>query len=276
MIRIKNRASLFLLGICCLSPWVYAAQEPVDDGENIPIELPGMVDQAQDEMLQLFRDIEKNLREVDILLSDAGAGDTSGLADVEEAGIGRLLENSRDRSQQVLSDIDRLLEIAEQMGQQQNSGGGSESSQSQSQQQSSGDSQGSSQQSGQQTTRREQTPERPGEERGGESPEGGEQPDGQQPDGQQPGEQQQNNPQGEQPSDSQAVSNTDPSQRPGSEPPTDPTGAGVPEDPSGDRWGDLPVHVQDVFRGEDAEEMPPRYREWIDAYYRRLNRRGGR
>jgi hypothetical protein len=31
-----------------------------------------------------------------------------------------------------------------------------------------------------------------------------------------------------------------------------------------------------VFRGEDSEQMPARYREWIDAYYRRLNQRGGR
>ena len=90
------------------------------------------------------------------------------------------------------------------------------------------------------------------------------------------GAQQQPNHQGERPSDGQEQSNTDPSQRPANEPPTDPTGAGSPNDPASDRWGDLPVHVQDVFRGEDAEEMPPRYREWIDAYYRRLNRRGGR
>ena len=69
---------------------------------------------------------------------------------------------------------------------------------------------------------------------------------------------------------------TDPTNRLGSEPPTDPTGAGSPHDPAGDRWGDLPVHVQDVFRGEDSEQMPARYREWIDAYYRRLNQRGGR
>ncbi|MCH2106086.1 MAG: hypothetical protein MK291_05540, partial [Planctomycetes bacterium] len=244
-----KRASLTLLSLCCLGHTAAALQDPEPEGENVPIELPGAVDQAQEEMLQLFRDIEQNLRKVDILLSDAGAGDTSGLAEVEEAGIGKLLEDSRERSEQVLKDIDRLLELAEQAGQQQSSSG-SQSNQSQSQPQGSSSSQGSSQ-GGQQTTRREQTPERPGEEPSGQTPGEGEQPEGQQ-----PGEQeQQPNQQGERPSDGQEQSNTDPSQRPANEPPTDPTGAGSPNDPASDRWGDLPVHVQDVFRGEDAEEM---------------------
>jgi hypothetical protein len=265
------RASLALAVLCCLGPQAAALQDPQPEPEeeNTPIQLPGMVDQAQEEMLQLFRDIEQNLRKVDILLSDAGAGDTEGLAEVQESGIGRLLEDTRDRSEQVLQDIDRLLEIAEEMGQQ--SGGSGESGEPQSQQGDSPGSQGSSSTSGTQTTRREQTPETPGEESPGQTPQPGEQPNGQE-----PGNEQQPPSQGERPTDGQDPSNTDPNLRPGSEPPTDPTGAGSPNDPTSDRWGDLPVHVQDVFRGEDSEQMPPRYREWIDAYYRRLNRRGGR
>lgn len=39
-----------------------------------------------------------------------------------------------------------------------------------------------------------------------------------------------------------------------------------------DRWGDLPIHVRDLFRAQGNGDLPPRYREWIDAYYRRLNR----
>ncbi|MAF66292.1 MAG: hypothetical protein CMJ84_11630 [Planctomycetes bacterium] len=38
-----------------------------------------------------------------------------------------------------------------------------------------------------------------------------------------------------------------------------------------DRWGDLPVHVRDVFRYEGGHGLPPEYRDWIDSYYRRLN-----
>jgi hypothetical protein len=38
-----------------------------------------------------------------------------------------------------------------------------------------------------------------------------------------------------------------------------------------DRWGDLPVNVRDVFRAQGGSDLPVRYREWIDAYFKRLN-----
>ena len=40
-----------------------------------------------------------------------------------------------------------------------------------------------------------------------------------------------------------------------------------------DRWGDLPVYARDVFRAEGGADFPSAYREFIDAYYKRLNRR---
>jgi len=40
-------------------------------------------------------------------------------------------------------------------------------------------------------------------------------------------------------------------------------------------WGELPIHYRDVFRAEGGAGMPAEYRDWIDAYYRRLNRRAG-
>ena len=40
-----------------------------------------------------------------------------------------------------------------------------------------------------------------------------------------------------------------------------------------ERWGDLPIHVRDLFRTEGGGDLPPQYRDWIDSYYRRLNRR---
>jgi len=39
-----------------------------------------------------------------------------------------------------------------------------------------------------------------------------------------------------------------------------------------DRWGDLPVYARDLFRAQGGADLPVRYREWIDAYYKRLNR----
>ena len=43
-----------------------------------------------------------------------------------------------------------------------------------------------------------------------------------------------------------------------------------------DGWGDLPTHVRDTFRSEGRSELPARYRDWIDEYYRKMNRRGPR
>ena len=42
---------------------------------------------------------------------------------------------------------------------------------------------------------------------------------------------------------------------------------------SNERWGDLPLQVRELFRTEGGGEMPVQYRDWIDAYYRRLNQR---
>lgn len=38
-----------------------------------------------------------------------------------------------------------------------------------------------------------------------------------------------------------------------------------------ERWGDLAFHAREVFRNAGGAELPPRYRTWIDQYYRRLN-----
>ena len=88
---------------------------------------------------------------------------------------------------------------------------------------------------------------------------------GQKPEGQEP------KPGGEEPKGNQ----DDPEQ-------TDPKQAGAPpgyetQDPlhatGGDEWGNLPVHVRELFRAEGGQRLPARYRDWIDSYYRRLNRR---
>ncbi len=39
-------------------------------------------------------------------------------------------------------------------------------------------------------------------------------------------------------------------------------------------WGNLPIHLRDIFRAEGQGDMPARYRDWIDSYYRRLNEHG--
>ena len=48
---------------------------------------------------------------------------------------------------------------------------------------------------------------------------------------------------------------------------------GGPSGASGnEEWGDLPVHLRKVFQNGVSEDVPPRYRDWVDSYYKRLNR----
>lgn len=42
-----------------------------------------------------------------------------------------------------------------------------------------------------------------------------------------------------------------------------------------EQWGNLPIHLRELFRAEGGQRLPARYRDWIDTYYRRLNRRSG-
>jgi hypothetical protein len=58
----------------------------------------------------------------------------------------------------------------------------------------------------------------------------------------------------------------------GDEPPSDELGPGSSKAPLDDGWGNLPQHVRDTFRSEGRGDMPTRYRDWIDAYYEKLNR----
>jgi hypothetical protein len=224
----------------------------------------------QARLKQLFRDVETKLADVDVLLSDAAAGDTSRLAEVEEAGIADLLRESLEHGRSAQRDIEAILEIARQMGQSQ--GASSSSSQGQQQGQSQGG-EGSPLDRGQQSQSREATPEAPGGQRPGEQQPGQQQPGGQEPGGERPGEPQ-DRPGGE-PRDPRAGEG-DGENRDGDDPRA---GAADPARTPGDAdetWGNLPRHVQDAFRSEGRSELPARYRDWIDDYYRKLNRRSSR
>ena len=212
-------------------------------------------DQAREEMIRLFGEVETRLRQIDELLYEASAGE-AGLAGAEETSISMLLDNTESRSDEVLQRIDRILEIAQQMGGGQGSSGQQQQSEQQSQGQSPLDQQPNSQ------GQREATPQV------GEQP--GEKPENQQ---SKPEQNQPNSPQdGKQP-DSPRESAAEPNNRDAeSQPPGSETGR-VQVTDTAERWGDLPVHVRDLFRSEGGREMPTEYRDWIDSYYRRLNRR---
>jgi len=111
-----------------------------------------------------------------------------------------------------------------------------------------------------------------------EGPREGEQ-QGQQ-EGQQPGEQpgQQESPQQDQPGEGQPRG--DQADRPGGQkdqgdaPAEGETGAGTRSGNDVEIWGNLPIHLRDIYRAEGREDLPAQYRDWIDSYYRRLNDSG--
>jgi hypothetical protein len=214
-------------------------------------------DRAQSEMRELFGKVERRLREIDRLLSDAGAGDTAALAGVKKAGIDELLRTSQARQREVLEDIDRILVLARENQSRSGSGSGSPSGEPQSGGKSPIDKQG------EQQSEREDTPSAP---KKGEKP-GSQNKDGAQPkpDKPEPGD--------GQPRDPGASPNKNPKNSPGPVPPAPAADAASKADSGKDRWGDLPIKVRDVFRTEGGGDMPVQYREWIDAYYRRLNKK---
>jgi hypothetical protein len=100
-------------------------------------------------------------------------------------------------------------------------------------------------------TEGEQTPDSPGEKPGGDRPN---QP---QPSGAKPDDRGQNPPSG--------------TNRP-SAAREDPSGAPVGAGNDAERWGTLPERVRHVFQNQITDDLPLQYRDWIDSYYRRLNR----
>ncbi|MEZ6013952.1 MAG: hypothetical protein R3F49_02455 [Planctomycetota bacterium] len=230
---------------------------------------PGAGSDPQAEMLELFKKVEKRLNRMSELLGQASAGDIDALQKVGSAGIDELIRNAeaapaastpqglggliaatQSHGREVVKEIDEVLELARQQAQQQ-------------QQQSGGGGGGQS-----------QSPPQPGgQPKQGQTPENSRQMQGEQ--APQPG-------QGQEPKNEPQPGGSDP-QRGEDNPPVTPQengeappGADIGAPASaeeGGQWGDLPVHVRRVFRNGVSEDVPPRYRDWIDAYHKRLSTR---
>ncbi len=195
----------------------------------------------QQEIVDLVHAVERRLVAIDRRLGDAGAG-VAPLEQAQESGLDDLLRRAAQDSQQTVQDIDRILDLAAQLDANQQSGSG-----------------------GQQSPKPED----------GESPLDAERDRGPQQreetpsDPSSPGEQ----PHGEQPKD-QAQPDQNP---PGGENRPDRARAeagGAPGSSADDanRWGELPVRYREVFRNQGGAELPVQYRDWIDAYHRRLSK----
>lgn len=261
-----------LVWLCLCLP---VAALPLRQDEAPPRRLSQQAEDGQAEMLRLFGEVEKQLKEIDKLLSDAAAGDTKKLREAGLSSMDELLRQTADNSRKVQADIDRLLELARQSGQQGGGGGGGGSgggSSGQGQEQQGGDG-SSSPLAGrsEQSTQREATPEGPNQ--GARREQGGREEGRQQ--GNRADDQQGSRPTpgGEsRPRDGRQQGGDAGASRAGSDPGGDALGAGSPGADGADRWGDLPVHARDVFRTQGGRDLPPRYRDAIDGYYRRLSK----
>ncbi len=205
---------------------------------------------AQSELVKLFYDVERRLNSIGGLLLDASAGDTSRLSEIGESGIGRLLEEAPSNPsaspsggiasllRSSRSQGDRAIEGIDRILEIASQQGGSCSSP--------GEGRGMPQQ-GQtpQGSEKNETPENPDESSDQDEPKG-----------------------------NQDSGEPTPS-KPSNKSPDSETQDRVPVPPGNERWGDLPIHLRDIFRAEGGQEMPAQYRDWIDAYYRRLNERSG-
>ena len=252
------------------APKPEAKPEVKTEGDQpvIHVPLPAGMEDARQQMIKLFGEVETRLRQIDKLLSEAAAGER-GAQDAQKpigeaaAGIGALVKRTQEEGKAVVEGIDKILELAAQQQQQEGQGGGSGTGNGAKTSNTSqggktgqpGEEQGKSPLEGQRdtTTQRESTPDKPGSEKG-------KQPDGQQPD-------QSGSPKGNKkaPGDGKNTSGKAP---PGLE--TEKAAHGAD---SRESWGYLPEHARDVFRTQGGGQMPARYREWIDAYYKKLNQK---
>ena len=230
--------------------------EKVEPGEHPDDLMPGPMQQdaRTQELLDLFREVDRKLEEIDTMLFDIGAGERP-LEAPEDSGLGELLGLTRESGDEVIAGIDRILELASEMGDESQSQSGGQGQQSQSQ--------GKPQNQGQPEGQESQGEQQP--EPGGQDPQ---EQEGQEQEGQDEGE-------GEQPQDSPNQDEGEGQNQPQGAAGENPVGPGSEADDT-ERWGELPERVRETFRNQGGEEAPLFYREWIESYYRRLNEADGR
>ena len=181
------------------------------------------------------------------------AGDRSALQKNADSGMDKLLQSSQVRGKEVLEGIDRILELARQLGGEKPGGGGSPD------QSQKPDGQSQLDRRGEQSTEREPTPAKPE----GEQPSPAPKPEKSDGSSEKPAS----------PPKGNRDSTDQPANSPGPKPAPTATEAPNRNVDNHERWGELPVHVRDVFRIEGGGDMPVQYRDWIDSYYRRLNKK---
>lgn len=251
LIRLARSTTLFTAGLAwsALALAQDSGTSKPDEAQGNPVvELPnlGGLNEQQQEMVRLFHEVQRTLESIDVELFDASAGRIP-LPEGRDSGIDRLLRSNGEKSDQAVSGIERILELAQEMGGSCKSGMCNQPKEPGSSGKSPLDKE---RERG--PTQAEMTPEgpKPGEE--------GKQGDKPKPE-----------PQGEKPDD--RGKNPPPGENRPSLPRNDAGGTPATPGDDADRWGALPERVQRVFQNQITDDLPLQYRDWIDSYYRRLN-----
>ena len=227
-----------------------------------------------EEIKEIARSIDEQLREIDRLLLESGKKEQQRRVPKD------LLQQARDRGQAVEDGIDKLIEKLNEMKGKGGGGGGSQNESQQSQPQDGQQGQGQDgqpqdqRQQGQPGARREnQTPDyvqqpQQGEQQGGQEGQGQKpQPQGQQPGGQEGGKAQPNGQPGGGPDSPSGGQN-----QPGSKPPGSETGPGQPGTGEGS-WGELQPYLNFLRNRGATPQVQEKYRKYYEAYLK--NKRSG-
>jgi hypothetical protein len=105
---------LFALGLApiALSQGTDPRPDEPRQGEAAPPELAGA--DPREEMMRLFGEVERNLETIDRELVLASSGETS-VQEVRSSGIEDLLRSTGTKSESVVTDISKILELARSM-----------------------------------------------------------------------------------------------------------------------------------------------------------------
>jgi len=232
-----------------------AQEEDKQEKPSVLDEMDDMMggDDQMQELIDLFHEVERALIDIDDQLYEAGA--TGKPSSVQDSGLVKLLRSTQDQSKSVIQGIDRILEVASQMNASQSSGSGSKDPSTSESPLNSERDKGPQQ--------REHTPEAPDQKKEGQ----GAQPEPQEKEeeGKKPEQK------GEKPSG--ADNSNEKGENKQGQPKNKSRGERQPRSDEAGRWGELPQRVQDTFRTQGRDDLPAQYRDWIDAYYKRLNRR---
>ena len=194
----------------------------------------------------LIARIRETLQKIDDALLDTADRD---------AGVADALGDLRSKHEQVIRDLEELIESARYSNSQQGGGGGSSQNQPPS--------------DGQQG---QQDQPQPRESDGQNSPEEGQEQGAPQPQDSGEGQQEDQQQQGETGAEDKPAPDTQPaSNNQAGDVPPDPIAPITREDTDG-RWGLLPPKLQERLMNLHVDDVPERYRRWLEAYIKAMHR----